>query len=172
MTVENTAAPLALDTTAIAHQASSSSSITSPSFSTSQPGELLLAFVSADGPSGGGSQSFASVTGGGLSWRLRERSNAQAGTSEIWQASAPAVLSNATVTATLANGSYLEAITVAAFSGAEQVIDGSTAAASGPTGAPSVSLTSSRAGSWVWGVGNRLGQRYPTDRRRRPDDGR
>ncbi len=40
------------------------------------------------------------------------------------------------------------------FTGADQVVDGSTAAASAATGAPSVSLTTTRAGSWVWGVGN------------------
>src|SRR5262249_52401401 len=33
-------------------------------------------------------------------------------------------------------------------------VDGATAAASAATGEPSVSLTTTRAGAWVWGVGN------------------
>ena len=145
--------PLALDTIVTTHQGSSASSISSPAFSTSAAGELLLAFISSDGPSGS-SQSFSSVTGGGLTWRLRRRANAQLGTSEIWQANAPSALTNATLTATRSSGSYVGSITVAAFIGAEQVVDGATAAASASTGAPSVSLTTTRAGSWVWGVGN------------------
>lgn len=64
------------------------------------------------------------------------------------------MLRNVNVTATRGTGSYAGSITVVAFTGADQVVDGSTAAASAFTGAPSVSLTTTRAGSWVWGVGN------------------
>ncbi|HEY1285353.1 MAG TPA: DUF4082 domain-containing protein [Solirubrobacterales bacterium] len=153
--VTPTPAPsLAVDTTVTAHQTSGSSSISSPAFSTSASGELLLAFISSDGPSGGGGQSFSSVSGAGLTWRLRSRSNAQPGTAEIWQANAPATLSNATVTATRASGSYVGSITVVALIGADQVVDGTTATGSSSTGAPSVSLTTTRASSWIWGVGN------------------
>lgn len=147
-------ASVAVDKTVTTHQTAASKTISSPAFSTSAPGELLLAFVSSDGPSGGGTQTFSSVTGGGLTWRLRRRANAQAGTAEIWAANAPVTLSNATVTATRGSGSYNGSITVVAFAGADQTIDGATAAASASTGAASVSLTNTRAGSWVWGVGN------------------
>ena len=84
------------------------------------PGELLLAFITSDGPSTGGTQSFSNVTGGGVTWRLRRRANTQAGTAEIWAANAPTVLTNASVTATRANGSYVGSITVVTFTGADQ----------------------------------------------------
>ncbi len=147
-------ASVAVDKTVTTHQSAASGSISSPAFSTSAPGELLLAFISSDGPSVGGSQTFSKVTGGGLTWRLRCRANAQAGTAEVWAANAPGILSNATVTATRGAGSYPGSIAVVTFTGADQAVDGSIAAASASIGAPSVSLTTTRAGSWVWGVGN------------------
>jgi hypothetical protein len=41
-----------------------------------------------------------------------------------------------------------------AFSGADTTTDGAVASGNGSTGSPSVSLTTTRAGSWVWGVGD------------------
>ena len=55
---------------------------------------------------------FSGVSGGGLTWRLRQRTNTQAGTSEIWTAVAAAPLSNATITATRSSGSWVGSITV------------------------------------------------------------
>src|SRR5919205_1714268 len=86
------AGSLATDKVVSAHQTSNSTSVTSPAFSTSQAGELLVAFVASDGPSTTGAQTFSTVTGGGLTWRLRQRANPQNGTSELWQAVAPSVL--------------------------------------------------------------------------------
>src|SRR5262245_61902842 len=85
-------ASVAVDKTVATHQTKAASTIASPAFSTSAPGELLLAFIGSDGPSAGGSQTVSKVSGGGLTWRLRRRANAQAGTAEIWAANAPAVL--------------------------------------------------------------------------------
>ena len=79
--------------------------VSSPSLTTAQPGELLIAFITSDGPSAGGSQTISKVSGGSLAWRLRRRANTQAGTTEIWQASAATTLNNVKVTATLGNGS-------------------------------------------------------------------
>ncbi|HEY1285351.1 MAG TPA: galactose oxidase-like domain-containing protein [Solirubrobacterales bacterium] len=148
------AAGLALDQTVTTHQTSRGTSISSPALTTAQPGELLVAFISSDGPSAGGSQTISKVSGGSLTWRLLRRANAQAGTSEVWVASAGSVVSNAKVTATRGSGSYVGSITVAAFNGADLALDGATSAASASTGAPSVSLTTTRPGSWVWAVGN------------------
>ena len=61
---------------------------------------------------------------------------------------------SARVTATRSSGSYLGSISVVEFSGADTVASGATATASAATGAPSVSLMTTRAGSWVWGVGD------------------
>ncbi len=146
-------AALAVDKTVSTHQTEAATTISTPAFSTSAPGELLLAFVASDGPAGAGSQTISGVSGGGLTWRLRRRANGQAGTAEVWSASAPAVLSNTTVTATRGTGSYVGSIVVVALSGADRIADGATAAASAAVGAPSATLTATRAGSMVWGVG-------------------
>lgn len=117
-------------------------------FSTTTAAELLLAFVGSDGPSG---QTVA-VSGGGLVWTLVRRINAQPGTSEVWRANAPNILTNVTVTATQATGNYYQSLTVVAFSGAAGI--GATGGASAATGAPTVSLTPTATGSLVYGVGN------------------
>ena len=119
-------------------------------FSTSAAGDLLLAFVGADGPTGGGQT--ATVSGAGLTWTLVKRVNAQAGTAEIWKAIAAGVLSNASVTSTLNSTNFHQSLTVVAISGASGT--GATGGASGTTGAPTVSLTTTQPGSFVYGVGN------------------
>ncbi len=146
------AAGLALDKTVSTHS-TSATSLTSPTFTTTQTNELLVAFISAAGPSTSGSQSFTSVTGAGATWTLAKRTNTQAGTAEVWIASAPAIVTNGTVKATHGGSAYSGSITVATFSGAKTTL-GATASASAATGAPSASLTSTQTGSWVWGVGN------------------
>ncbi|GAA4138244.1 galactose oxidase-like domain-containing protein [Leifsonia shinshuensis] len=143
---------LATDVVVSGHQTTASSTVVSPVFSTTQSGELLLAFVTADGPAVAGSETFPSVTGAGLTWQLRKRVNAQYGTAEIWQAVSGSVITNATVTATH-GGSALAAITVVGFTGADTATAGAVAGASGASGAPSTTLTTTRTGSWVWGVG-------------------
>ena len=147
------AAGLAVDKVVSTHQSAPSTSIVSPTFTTTQPGELVVAFVSADGPAVSRGQQFTAVTGGGLSWRLRQRTNLQYGTAEIWQAVASGILTNARVTANHP-GNYQASMTVATFTGADITSDGAGSGASGPTGAPTAALTTTRNGSWVWGVGN------------------
>src|SRR5438105_459314 len=144
---------LAVDKTVIMHQSSASASITSSAFSTTASNELLLAFIASDGP-GSGKQTISSVTGGGLTWRLRQRTNTQVGTAEIWQAVATNPLTNATVTATRSSGSYVGSMVIVAFTGANTSVDGAVAGGNAATGAPSASLSTTRAGSWVWGIGD------------------
>ena len=124
--------------------------VTTPAFTTSTTNEVLLAFVSGDGPTSLGQS--ATVTGGGLTWTLVKRANGVAGTSEVWKASAPSVLTNATVTAKLVKSGYDVSLTVVSFSGASGT--GASAGTSRTTGAPSVSLTTTAVGSRVYGVGN------------------
>ncbi|MDB5075301.1 MAG: hypothetical protein JWO42_1480, partial [Chloroflexi bacterium] len=147
------AGTLAIDQLGTTHQTSAGTGISSPTFTTTQTGELLIAFVTSDGPYPG-VQTFSSMTGGGLAWRLRKRTNTQAGTAEIWQAVAQNVLTNATVTATRASGGFLGSITVATFTGASTTVDGATGGANASTGAPSASLVTTKPGSWVWAVGD------------------
>ena len=112
------AAPVTVDKQVITHQSTASRSISSAPLTTTQSGELILAFVMSDG-SATSRQSFTSVTGGGLTWQLRQRSNAKRGTAEIWQAVASAPVSNLVVTASRRNGSYVGSMVVTAFLGAE-----------------------------------------------------
>jgi hypothetical protein len=135
-------------------QAGGGSSVSTAAFATSQANELLVAFVSADGPSKAGGESFTGITGGGLTWRLRQRANAQYGTAEIWTAAAATALQSVTVTATH-SGSYSAAIQVVAFTGANTAAGaGATAGASGSSSAATASLKTSAAGGWVWAAGD------------------
>ena len=126
--------------------------VRSPKFSTAGPGELILAFVEADGPTKP-TQQVNSVTGGGLTWTLVARSNATWGTVEVWQAHATGKLSDASVAAKLAKTGYDASITVAAFTGAGTQV-GASATAGATRGAPSVTLTPTGCNSLVWAGGH------------------
>ena len=65
-----------------------------------------------------GSQTFSGVTGAGLTWTLRQRSNAQAGDAEIWQAVAQPRSRAVTVKATMSRGSYQGFMDIVSFVGA------------------------------------------------------
>ena len=124
-------------------------SVTTPSFHTALPGELLLAFVASDGPASGGQT--ATVSGAGLTWTLVKRANSQLGTAEIWQATAASVVTG-TVSSTQANTGYDQSLTVVAIQGTDGI--GASAAAGAASGAPAVSLVTTGAGSLLFGVGN------------------
>ena len=147
------ATTLSVDRQVVTQQLTAATNISSPPLTTSQPGELIVAFIMSDG-SAGTVQSFSSVTGGGLTWSLRKRSNTQKGTSEIWQAAAPAVVSNMVVKANRSNGSYVGSLVVTAFTGADTSVNGAAIAAAGRSVAPTATLTPTKAGSWVWAAGN------------------
>jgi len=123
---------------------------TTSSFSTSSANEVLVAFAASDGPTSGG-QSLT-ISGAGLTWTLVKRANTQYGTSEIWKAIAASQLSNVTVSSTQAISGYHQSLTVVTFTGASGV--GTSAAAGASSGAPTVSLTTTKAGSLVYAIGN------------------
>jgi beta-lactam-binding protein with PASTA domain len=124
--------------------------VVSPPINTASAGELLVAFAASDGPAT--SRQTLTVSGAGLTWSVKQRSNTQLGTSEIWTAIASTTLVNATVTATQATDGFDQSLTVVAFRDAGGT--GAVAAGGAPSGAPSVSLTTTQAGSLVYGVGN------------------
>jgi hypothetical protein len=92
------------------------------------------------------------VSGGGLTWTLVRRVNTRQGSSEIWRAFASAFLSNASISLTQSSTGYHQSLTVVAFAGATAV--GASNTANGASGQPTVSVTTTRAGSLVYGVGN------------------
>jgi subtilisin family serine protease len=138
---------LGVDTTVCADGAGP---ISTPSFSTAEPGELLVAFVGSDGPTW--AEQSVTVSGADLPWTLVRRANTSLGTSEIWQALAGTTISNAVVFSTQTFDGYHQSMTVVAFKGAAGV--GATAVSGDLTGAPSVSLVATEDGSFVYGVGN------------------
>ena len=150
-------AGLATDVVAYGDGTSASTSVTTNTFSTASPNELLLAFIASDASASG--MTVTGVTGGGVTWSLVRRTNAQMGTSEVWRAFATSQLSSASVTATLAQ-SVVASITVVTFTGADTSSSnglgaiGATASASAGSGAPTASLVTTRNNSWVFGVGN------------------
>ena len=124
---------------------------TTPTFSTAQAGETLVAFTAADGPTTGGPQTMT-VSGAGFTWTLASRANTQYGTAEVWSATAPAKLTGVTVSATESKTVFHQMLTVIAFQGSSGI--GAVQSAGAATGTPTVSLTTTRAGSLVFGVGN------------------
>ena len=157
VTVSNAAPAFAIDSTASGDSSSAVSSISATGLTTHASGQLLLAFVSADDRTAG--NTVSAVTGVGLAWQLVVRTNARRGVSEIWRTVAPSPLTNATITATLVQ-SAAASVTVVAFTGADVSGTngsggiGATKSASAASGAPTVSLTTTRANSWVFAVGN------------------
>jgi hypothetical protein len=127
-----------------------SDTMTTPVFSTTSPGDLLVAFVGYDGPLS--TQQTATVSGAGLTWELLVRSNTQAGTSEIWSARASGILSGASVTSQPGIGGFHGSLTVIAFTNAAGTsVVGRTGA---PTGEPNIYLPGVIAGDWMFAVGN------------------
>src|SRR6266852_2779179 len=124
---------------------------TTQPFDTAVGGDLLVAFVSSDGPGFGGGQA-ATVSGAALTWTLVRRENTQAGTSEIWKATAASPLRGASVTSTQVADGFHQSLTVVVFASAGGT--GASAGANAGSGAPAVNLTTTRAGSLVYGVGN------------------
>jgi hypothetical protein len=125
-------------------------SVTTAGFSTATPDDLVVAFVAADGAPGGGQT--ASVSAPGLTWTLVRRSNAQLGTAEIWVARASGLLRKAKVQATVAQAGYDLSLTVVAIRAASGL--GASATASASSGAPTIMVTTTRASSLVFAVGN------------------
>jgi hypothetical protein len=153
-----TAPALAIDAFAFGDQPlSGATSVTTQSFSTTASNELLLAFISAD-YSGGASTTVTNVTGAGLTWQLVMRTNVQSGTAEIWRAFAAAPLGSVSVTATVSQPAA-SSVTILSFIGVDPSgtngsgAIGATRSANAASGAPTASLVTTRANSWVVGVG-------------------
>ena len=132
---------------------SAATTITSPAFATTSANEQLLAFVATDFLSETNT-TVKSVTGGGLTWTLVKRTNAQKGSSEIWGAFATAPLSGVTVTATLSQN-VISSMTVMSFAGVNPTgAIGAVGGNSAASGAPNATLVTTGSNSMVVGVGN------------------
>jgi RHS repeat-associated protein len=148
---------LSIDQVVSAQGNTNAGSVATATFSTNSANEVLVAFIASAQNQTGGVSSISSVTGGGLSWVLAERSNASGGTAEIWRAFAPTALNNVSVTAVPANPNVSSdvVLTVASFIGADTTgTNGSGAiGAVVQASAPSAALTTTRNNSLVFAVG-------------------
>jgi hypothetical protein len=134
---------------------------TTPAFSTTTPGEVLVAFATSDGPTSGVNNQLLTVSGAGLTWTRVARAATQRGVSEIWTATAPTVLSGVTVTSTQSVTTVLSApvnqsLTVVAFTNASGI--GASNVGGAATGAATISLVAQAADSAVYAVGNDFDQ--------------
>ncbi len=149
---------IGIDATVSTDASSASTTISSSPVSTAAGNELLLAFISTDYLSGANT-TVKSVSGGGLTWVLVQRTNVQSGGSEIWRAFSASPLNNVIVTASLSQ-SINASISVMSFTGVDTTgtsgsgAIGATGTGNSSRGAPTASLTTTRSGSWVVGVGN------------------
>lgn len=145
-----------VDVTVSRNYTSSTNSMTAPTFSTKSANQILLAFIATDNTRS--TQTVRSVSGGPLNWRLAVRTNRQGGTSEIWYAIGAQTLSSVSVSANLAQRAEGH-ITVMSFANVDTSNSGLGAigaiVSSSSTGrAPGASISPSRAGSIVIGVGS------------------
>ena len=151
---------LAIDRVVFFDRNTTGNTVAAPSLTTTGTNRLLLAFVSADAPATGTNTRVTGITNNGaaLTWVLVRRTNTQRGTAEIWRAFAPTVRT-LTVTARFNQSIPASSITVVAFSGTDTSgangsgAIGATASGSSAAGAPTASLVTTRANSWVFGVG-------------------
>jgi RHS repeat-associated protein len=148
---------LSIDQVVSAQGNTNAGSVATPTFSTNSANEVLVAFVASAQNQTGAISSISSVTGGGLTWVLAERSNASGGTAEVWRAFAPTALNNVSVTVAPANPDVSSdvVLTVASFIGADTTgTNGSGAiGAMAKASAPSAALTTTRNNSLVFAIG-------------------
>ena len=156
---------ISMDVNVSTDQSTASTTLATPGFGTRSGQELLLALIATD-YLGGANTTVQSVSGGGLTWVLVGRANAQSGTSEIWRAFAPATLTGAIVTATLSQ-KVAASLTVLSFTGVDSSgtngsgAIGAVSNASSSNGAPKATLVTTRNNSWVFGVGNDFDNAIP-----------
>jgi hypothetical protein len=152
-------APIAVGATVTLGRSTRATTITSPVFSTTTANELLLAFISADHVDTTSATTVTGITTTGLTWTLVRRTNTQRGDAEIWRAFAATPVTNVTARATLSQG-VAAAITVMSFRNVDTTgtngsgAIGATGSNNSLSGAPTASLTTTRANSLVIGVGS------------------
>jgi len=122
---------------------------------------LLVAFISTDGNATGTNIVVNGVNNNNsapvLTWTRAQRANTQRGTSEIWYAFSPTARTSMTVVGVLSQ-SQVAQMTVVGFTGAQNTLAGAataiTSKANGVAGDPSLTLTTTKPNSWIFGVGN------------------
>ncbi|MGO9976846.1 MAG: DUF6531 domain-containing protein [Solirubrobacteraceae bacterium] len=115
-----------------------------------QPNDLLLAFVSAQGP-GGSRQTSTTPKSKGLKWVRVAQNSSRGGIVTIWQAHASRN-GRVTVATKIGKPSSQALLTVAVFGPGATV--GAHATTTGKRGTPTVKVRTTSSGTVVWGVGH------------------
>jgi hypothetical protein len=113
--------------------------------------------VGSDGPTTGANTQNITVSGAGLTWTRVQRAATSRGVAEIWTATAPTVLTGATVTSTqsvttVLGGPVNQSLLVVAFTNASGI--GASTSASNVSTNANATLATQAAGSLIFGVGN------------------
>jgi beta-lactam-binding protein with PASTA domain len=130
---------------------------TSPAFAVGA-NTLVVALISTDAPAAGANTIVNSMNNSGtlLTWTRATRAAVQRGDAEVWWAFVPTARASMTVTAALSQ-SVPSSMTVVGFTGAANSMVGAASAiankATGVAGDPTATITTTRANSWVFGVG-------------------
>jgi hypothetical protein len=122
---------------------------------TNLPNELLLCFVNIQK----GSTTVSGISGGGYTWVNVGRANSNAGSCELWRTFAPVPASftnTITFSAATISGTYLMVgIVGASISGTNGAGGiGAFSIGTSSSAAPTITVTTTRNNSWVWGTGN------------------
>jgi hypothetical protein len=146
-----------IDATVFVDRPARTTTLAASGLTTTTGNQLLLAFIASD-DNNGTPMSVTGVIGGGVTWTLVRRTNVQRGTAEIWRAFAASTVTNATITATLSQ-SAPASMTIMSFKGVDTTgtngsgAIGATGSGNALSGAPTATLTTTRAHSLVIGVG-------------------
>jgi hypothetical protein len=148
---------IAEDEFAVGSFTTSAASTQTNLFATNYPNEVLLAFVAVQKDT----QTVSSISWNSLTWVNVGRTNTQNGSVEVWRAFAPTPLVSGTAltvnfSASIVSANYmvigLVGADITGSNGSGAI--GATGTASGTSSTPTVSLTTTRNNSWVWGVYN------------------
>lgn len=150
-TTTSTQGNLTVDTSTYNDVNSNSTTNAKTGFSTTYANDLIVAFISTDGPNATGQTVVTGVSGGGLTWTAAVRNHTAKGEAAIYTAQASSILSNATITAGILSSGYMSSMSIFAFKDAHT---GATGTNGATTGAPTVSLTTTDTKSMVYGVGH------------------
>jgi hypothetical protein len=145
VTVPVTVGSIVIDRTV---NANANGHVDAPPVDTTAAGETLVALVGADASGPGQS---VTVSGGGLSWTRVQRANTREGDSEIWTATVANATTGIGVSADSTQPGEDVSLTVLAV---QNAVPGASASGGAASGAPSVSVTATAAGSMAVAVGN------------------
>jgi len=123
-------------------------SVTDNALTTTAPNDLVVAYVSADGPASGGQT--VTVSGSGLTWTRAAQQNGALGDAEVWMANA-GTNKKITVKVTAAKKGYNLVLTDVTYKNATGI--GAKGTFKSATGAPTGTITTTQGNSWVWAVG-------------------